>query len=130
MGDKLSGPQSQPEQAWVPGPGPHSPSKAMMWAEMLASSRKTLGKVGWNMYRLCWATLGSWSEDRQQASILPLSPGQGHILGNTQAPSGMPHQSYHAQSWHPPGSPLPNQGLVLFLPGIHYTSRPQHRAPV
>lgn len=39
--------------------GPHSPWKAMMLAEMLASSSRTPGRVGWNMYRLCWVSPGS-----------------------------------------------------------------------
>lgn len=38
---------------------PHPPWKAMILAETLASSSSTLGRVGWNMYRLCWASPGS-----------------------------------------------------------------------
>lgn len=38
---------------------PRSPWKATMLAEMLASSSRTPGTVGWNMYRLCRVSPGS-----------------------------------------------------------------------
>lgn len=42
-----------------PAPGrPHAPWKETMLAEMLASSSRTPGSVGWNMYRLCCASWG------------------------------------------------------------------------
>lgn len=52
--------QGRPQRraGWGPSEG-HSPREATMWAEMLASSSRTPGSVGWNRYRLCGAALGS-----------------------------------------------------------------------
>lgn len=60
------GNQDQPEETRQETGGrpsahtrPRSPWKATMLAEMLASSSRTPGTVGWNMYRLCWVSPGS-----------------------------------------------------------------------
>lgn len=41
-----------------------------MWAGMLASCSRTLGRVGWNMYRPCWASPGSWARCGHEAAAL------------------------------------------------------------
>lgn len=55
------GRQASRDQTWQTSwwAGQHSPWKATMLAEMLASSSRMLGRVGWNRYRLCWGSLGS-----------------------------------------------------------------------
>lgn len=73
-----------------PGPSPDdSPRKAMMLSEMLTRASKTLGRVGWNMYRQCRASAGSWAGEGRRL----LGTGSTHpYLVLTSALSGAPHE--------------------------------------